>query len=178
MIDSAAIVFTDVEVDPSWQVGEDDDMRTVLESVIDFGRCAVCAASLGMAEAAFKDAARWASTHRIRDRRLGEFQQIGLMLSSMATKVFNMRAHVYHTATLLDEGALPTYEIALMKGYVPRTAVEVADDAMQIFGGAGYTDDVRAARIWLDCRGNQYVTGTDQVMVNLASREILNTYRQ
>ena len=59
---------------------------------------------------------------------------------------------------------------------MPRTATEVASDALQIFGGIGYTNLTRMSRIWRDCRGNQIAEGTDEVMVRIASKRIIEQY--
>jgi alkylation response protein AidB-like acyl-CoA dehydrogenase len=99
------------------------------------------------------------------------------MLTKMQTMVFNMRAHTYEAAKMLEAGDDARLAVSLMKYYVPATAVKVADYAMQIFGGAGYSDCTRISRIWVDSRANQFATGTDQIMANIASEEILKLYK-
>ena len=61
-----------------------------------------------------------------------------------------------------------------MKRFVPKAATDVASEALQIFGGAGYTDETRVGRIWQDCRGNQIAQGTDEIMVGLIAKLLVS----
>ena len=65
-----------------------------------------------------------------------------------------------------------------MKRFVSRSAFEVADDAMQILGGPGYTEDTRVGRIWADTRGNRFGAGTDEIMVHIAGRQLVKQYKR
>lgn len=176
MIPSAAIRFDEVEMKPEWRLGTPYETLTQFLSIVDFGRGIVCGGSVGLAEAAFEDAVHHANAHKIRDRRIGDFQQIGLMLTDMESMLINMKAHIYHACRCIEEGSDSKLAVALMKKYVPEAAGKVADNAMQIFGGAGYTDSSRVGRIWIECRGNRLAVGTDQVMSNIASRLLLDKY--
>lgn len=178
MIPFAALRFDDVEVQPEWRLGTPHQSMAQFQSVVDFGRCIVCGGSLGLAQAAFEDAVHHANARKIRNRRIGDFQQIGLMLTDMNSKLVNMEAHIYHACHSIERETDAKLAVALMKKYVPETAGEVAAAAMQVFGGTGYTDSSRVGRIWIDSRGGQYAVGTDQIMVNIASRAILDKYAQ
>lgn len=68
--------------------------------------------------------------------------------------------------------------VALMKRFIPKTATEVASNAMQILGGLGYTEGSRVSSIWEDCRGNQIAQGTDQIMVYISAPLILDKYEK
>lgn len=176
MIPSAAIKFDNVELESEWRVGEKDGSWNQMRLIMNLGRCVVCAGSLGLARAAFRDAAIFANVRTVNGHRIGDFQQIGLLLADMQSELLNMKAHLYNAIDALQTGRDARLALALMKKYVPATAVKVADSAMQIFGGAGYTDSARVGRIWVDARGNQFATGTDQVMANIAARAILKKY--
>jgi len=175
-VSSAAIVFTDSPVEQDWRFGKGDLDRKALMNTIEFGRCAICASSLGLAQAAFDDAASYAKNHIIRETPIGEYGQIQLMLTDMQSTLHNMRAHVYYATWALENNDRAVEETSLMKYYVPSAAVNVADMAMQLFGGVGYTETTRIGRIWSDCQGNKFATGTTQVMTILASREILGKH--
>jgi alkylation response protein AidB-like acyl-CoA dehydrogenase len=85
-----------------------------------------------------------------------------------------MRYAVYHAAWSFDaDEPDKRLTVALMKRYVPKAATQVADAALQIFGGRGYTDDERVSWIWQDCRGNQISEGTDEIMTYIAAPMIL-----
>ena len=100
------------------------------------------------------------------------------MLTDMELRLVNMRSMLYRAAWAVDEGS-PDRRLAvsLMKRYIPKTAVEVASDGMQILGGLGYTESSRTCRVWRDCRGNQIAEGTDQIMVYIAAPLIAEKYR-
>ena len=95
------------------------------------------------------------------------------MLVDMEVKVRTMRTLVYQTAWGLDRGVADRLDVALMKRYVPRTATEVASDAIQVLGGRGYTENSRVSGIWQDCRGMQIAEGTDEIMVHIAAPLLL-----
>lgn len=172
----AVLQFRDVEIQPEWKLGHNAEQRNNSQSILDIGRCAVCAGSLGLATAAFEDAARHAAQRHIRGVRIGDHQQISLMLVNMASDLLAIETHVHRAAKAIDSGGDPRLPVSLMKATVPRMAHKIADQAMQIFGGAGYTEDLRIARIWADTRGNQFAVGTDEVMNNIAARAILDSF--
>ena len=100
------------------------------------------------------------------------------MLTDMEVTLVNMRNMLYRTVTIIEEDS-PERRLAvpLMKRYIPKAAFEVADNAMQILGGLGYTENSRVSRIWKDCRGNRLAEGTDQIMVRVAAPEIMSKYK-
>ena len=92
-----------------------------------------------------------------------------------------MQSLIADAARAADENgakgeSLSHLDSALMKYYVPKAATEVADDAMQIFGAMGYTDETRVSRIWRDCRGNQLAQGSDDIMAHVAAKFIMANY--
>lgn len=173
MLPFAALRFENVELQPEWRLGTPYQTITQTRLIMDLGRCIVCAGSLGLAYAAFEDAVRHAKARKIRNRPIGDFQQIGEMIVRMNTNIINMEGHIHNACHAFDRGQNAKLAVALMKNYVPSAAVEVADMAMQVFGGIGYTDSSRTGRIWVDSRGGQFAVGTDQIMINIASKSIL-----
>lgn len=174
MLPFAALRFENVELQPEWRLGTPYQAITQTRLIMDLGRCIVCAGSLGLAYAAFEDAVRHAKARKIRNKPIGEFQQIGQMLVRMNTDIVNMEGHIHNACHAIDSGQSAKLAVALMKNYVPAAAVEVADLAMQVFGGIGYTDSSRTGRIWVDSRGGQFAVGTDQIMINIAAKSILS----
>lgn len=95
----------------------------------------------------------------------------------MAIKIENMRNMVLKVAWQADlEQSLRT-SAALAKLYCARTAMEVIDDAIQIMGGLGYTDEARVSRFWRDVRCERIGGGTDEIMIYVAGRQILKDYQ-
>lgn len=170
------IYFDNVEIDESAQVGETGKAFINLMKNFELERLIVAAHSLGMAQAAMDDAAVYASERIAFGKPIGKFQLVQELLTDMEIKLMNMRNLLYNAAWKMDNKESIRLDNALVKRYVCMTATEVASAAMQIFGGIGYTTESRTSRLWMDCRGNQYAGGTDQIMVHIAGREILKKY--
>ena len=97
----------------------------------------------------------------------------------MAAKIRSMGVMVEKAAESVIDGEVTdeqSFNCSLAKYYVPKTATEVADSAMQIFGGAGYTDHSRVGRIWRDCRGNQIAQGADEMMIHTVAKQLLKNH--
>lgn len=119
------------------------------------------------------DAVAYAAEHEVKGRRLNSLPQIQEKLTDMEIKIRAMRMFVHDAAVSADKrGSNFMMDTALMKRFVPKAATEVASEALQIFGGVGYTDATRVSRIWQDCRGNQVAQGTDEVMAGIAAKGI------
>jgi len=123
-----------------------------------------------------EDAAAYAGQRVAFGQTIGKFQQIQQKLTDMEVKIQNMRNLLYKTAWELDNGISVQLNSALVKRYIPNAALEVCSDALQIFGGLGYTTETRVSRLWQDSRGNQIAGGTDEIMVYIAGRQILKKY--
>ncbi len=176
MLPFATVSFENVELKPEYRLEGPKANAGFphLFSLLERGRIFTCASSLGMAQAAMEDAARYATERMAFGTRIGEFQQIGQMLTDMEIRIWNMRNLLYEAAMKSDEDAPDKrLAIALMKRYIPAAATQVASDAMQILGGIGYTERERVSHIWQDCRGNQLAEGTDQIMVYIAAPLIM-----
>lgn len=166
----------DVECDESCLVGEVGKGFLQLMKNFEIERLLICAQSLGLAEAALEDAAAYAGQRIQFNQPIFKFQQIQQMLTDMEIKVINMRNMLSMCAWQHDNGESIRLTSALAKRYIGKTASEVCDDAMQIFGGIGYTTETRASRCWRDARGWQFAGGTNEVMVHIAGRQIVKKY--
>lgn len=176
MLSPARISFDQVKLDLDWQIQTEGILDTMLKRQYELGRLFVCSSSLGLAEAARDDAIDYANKHMIKGRRMTALPAIQEMLADMETKIRAMRMFVYDAAEAMDaQGNEAHLACALMKRYVPKAATEVASDALQLFGGRGYTDETRVGRIWRDCRGNQIAQGTDEVMTHIVSRFVASS---
>lgn len=108
---------------------------------------------------------------------IGEFQQVEQMLTDMEVSLRTMRSMLYQAAWAIEtDQPDKRLAVSLMKRYIPKTATQVASDAMQILGGQGYTESARVSTIWQDCRGNQIAEGTDQIMVYISAPLIMRQY--
>lgn len=89
-----------------------------------------------------------------------------------------MQNLLYKCAWEHDNNISIRLDSALAKRYICKSATEVCSDAMQIFGGIGYTTETRASRCWQDSRGWQFAGGTNEVMVHIAGRQIIKKYNK
>jgi alkylation response protein AidB-like acyl-CoA dehydrogenase len=175
MLCPASITFDHVLLNPEWRIQTEGKLNTMLKRQFALGRTLICATSLGLARAAMDDAVAYACDHKVKGRMLGSLPQIQEKLADMAVKIKSMRLFVREAAEAADQNDVEALTLAttMMKYYVPNAATEVASEALQIFGGIGYTDATRVSRIWRDCRGNQIAQGTDEVMVHYIASALM-----
>ena len=165
-----------VECDDSNLVGERGKGFLQLMKNFEIERLLICAQSLGLAEAALEDAAAYAAQRYQFNQPIYKFQQIQQKLTDMEIKVINMRNMLNMCAWQHDNGESIRLNSALAKRYIGMTSTEVCSEAMQIFGGIGYTTETRVSRCWEDSRGWQFAGGTNEVMVHIAGRQIIKKY--
>ncbi|EHN6140448.1 acyl-CoA dehydrogenase family protein [Escherichia coli] len=139
--------------------GSAEQLRKTAE--IEMERLINAARSTGFAECAFEDAARYANQRIAFGKPIGHNQMIQEKLALMAIKIDNMRNMVLKVAWQADQHQSLRTSAALAKLYCARTAMEVIDDAIQIMGGLGYTDEARVSRFWRDVRCERIGGGTD-----------------
>lgn len=174
MLASAALSFDHVELDPSWQIQTEGQLHVMMKRQFGLGRILVCASSAGLALAALDDALIHASEHTVRGQQLVSLPQIQEKLADMEARTHCLTSLTFDAARSADENADDfNMKTALAKRSVPRIATEVASDALQVFGGVGYTDSTRVSRIWQDCRGNQIAWGTDEIMAGIVAKSIV-----
>ena len=103
-------------------------------------------------------------------REIGKFQVIRHKFAEMATKIESARQMVYMTAWRFNNGEYPVREISMAKLHASRIACEVADECIQIHGGAGYMREYGVERVWRDMRLNRIGAGTDEIMLDVIGR--------
>lgn len=99
-------------------------------------------------------------------------------LCDMEIKVQNTRNMLYKTLWKLDNGESVQLDSAMLKRYGCSECFQVADMALSIYAGLGYTTEVRIGRIWADLRGNMFGGGTHEVMAYIAGRQVAQEVRQ
>jgi len=170
------VFLDDVVLEESERVGEPGKGFLYLMKNFEFERCCVAANSIGWAQAAMDDAAAYVSQRVAFGKPIASFQLIQEKLTDMEIKLENSRNLLYKTLWKLDHGLPVQIDSALLKRYSAQVCTEVASEALQIFGGLGYTSETRVGRIWRDCRGNQIAGGTDEIMVHIAGRALAKKY--
>ena len=128
------------------------------------------AGCVAAAQRVFDQTLQYAQERKAFGRSIGKFQVIRHKFAEMATKIEGARQLVYTTAWRFANGEYPVREISMAKLHASRIAVEVADECIQIHGGAGYMKEYGVERAWRDLRLNRIGAGTDEIMLDVIGR--------
>lgn len=170
--------FDDVKLTEDMRVGNEGEGFKNLMKNYEMERALTVAQTLGCAQAAMDDAAAYASQRCTFEKPISSYQMIQEKLTDMEIALRNTRDMLYHTLWKLQNGESVRIDSALLKRYGSSKCAWVASEAMQIFGGIGFTTEMRVGRIWADLRGCQIAAGTDEIMVYIAGRQIAKAYAQ
>ena len=169
---TVAIHLTDCEVPVENRLGAEGEGFRVALGALDRSRPAVGAQAVGIAQAALDAAVGYAKERRQFGQPIGAFQGIQFMLADMAMAVHGSRLMVHHAAALLDRGATASMESSMAKCFAGDAAMKVATDAVQIFGGYGYTREYPVERFMRDAKITQIYEGTNQIQRIVIAREL------
>ena len=130
---------------------------------------------MGLAQAAFDDARRYALERHQFGQPIAQFQAIQFMLADMAIKIETARLAVWKAAWLWDQGHPSTLASAIAKAYATDIAMQVTTDAVQILGGYGYTREFMVEKYMRDAKLMQIYEGTNQIQRLVIARHILSS---
>jgi alkylation response protein AidB-like acyl-CoA dehydrogenase len=168
--DTALLSFQDVRVPASAVLGEVGKGFYHIMWELQGERLIGAAGTVATAQHCFDRTLRYALERRAFGREIGHFQVIRHKFAEMATKIESAREMVYTTAWRHANGEYPVREISMAKLHASRIAVEVADECIQIHGGAGYMREYGVERVWRDTRLFRIGAGTDEIMLDLIGR--------
>src|SRR5919199_124776 len=168
--DTALLAFQDVRVPEEALLGQEGKGFYHIMWELQGERLIGAAGCVSGAQRAFDMTLRYATERRAFGREIGHFQVIRHKFADMATKIESARKLVYSTAWRFANGEYPVREISMAKLYASRIAVEVADECIQIHGGAGYMKEYGIERVWRDMRLNRIGAGTDEIMLDVIGR--------
>ena len=168
--DTAHLAFSDVRVPESAVLGEVGKGFYHIMWELQGERLIGAAGCVAGAQKCMERTLEYARERKAFGRSIGHFQVIRHKFAEMATKIETARQMVYTTAWRFQNGEYPVREITMAKLYSARIAVEVADECIQIHGGAGYMQEVGIERVWRDLRLNRIGAGTDEIMLDVIGR--------
>jgi alkylation response protein AidB-like acyl-CoA dehydrogenase len=168
--DTALLAFQDVRVPESAVLGTVGKGFYHIMWELQGERLIGAAGSVAGAQHVFDKTLVYAKERVAFGRPIGKFQAIRHKFSEMATKIETARQMVYTTAWRFQNGEYPVREITMAKLYAARIAVEVADECIQIHGGAGYMQEYGIERSWRDLRLNRIGAGSDEIMLDVIGR--------
>jgi len=168
--DTALLAFQDVRVPASAVLGQVGKGFYHIMWELQGERMIGAAGSLAGAQRCFDRTLAYAKEREAFGKAIGHFQVIRHKFAEMATKIEAARQLVYVTAWRFANGEYPVREISMAKLFASRVAVEVADECIQIHGGAGYMKEYGVERAWRDARLNRIGAGTDEIMLEVIGR--------
>ncbi|MCX7781311.1 MAG: acyl-CoA dehydrogenase, partial [Negativicutes bacterium] len=167
------LIFQDVRVPKANVLGKEGEGFKIAMSTLDGGRIGIAAQALGIAQAALDHAVRYSKERVQFGKPIAANQAIAFMLADMATKVEAARLLTYRAAYLKDQGLPYAKEAAMAKMYASDAAMAVTTDAVQIFGGYGYSREYPVERLMRNAKITQIYEGTNQVQRMVISGTLL-----
>ncbi|ELZ43618.1 acyl-CoA dehydrogenase domain protein [Halorubrum saccharovorum DSM 1137] len=173
--DTAELRFDDVRVPEENQIGQRGMGFLQLMQFFDETRTAVAAQGVGIARGAAERALEYAEEREQFDRPISDFQAIKHKLAEMHTNTEAARWLTYRSAWAVDNESGDLTALASMaKEFASRVAVDVADEAVQVHGGAGFVNDHDVERLYRDAKITQIYEGTTEIQKNIIARELLD----
>ena len=167
------LVFQDVRVPKENLLGKIGEGFKIAMSTLDGGRIGVAAQALGIAQAALDHAIKYSKERVQFGKPIASNQAIAFMMADMATKIDAARLLIYRAAYLKDQGLPYSKEAAMAKLFASDIAMEVTTDAVQIYGGYGYSREYPVERLMRNAKITQIYEGTNQVQRMVISGAIL-----
>lgn len=171
--ETAELIFTDCRIPDANRLGEVGDGFIQSMKVLDGGRISIGALSLGVSKGAYEAALKYSKERVQFGKPISEFQGISFKLADMATEIEASELLLHKAAFLKNEGRPMTKLSAMSKMYASEVCVKIANDAVQIHGGYGYTKDFPVEKFYRDAKLCTIGEGTTEIQKLVISRNIL-----
>jgi len=171
--ETAEMIFDQCVIPDSQRLGEVGDGFKQAMKILDGGRISIAALSQGIARGAYEAALQYSKERHQFDQPIANFQAIAFKLADMATKISCAELLIQQACDLKMKGLPMTKESAMAKYYASEIAVENSTDAVQIFGGYGYTKDFPVEKFYRDSKLCTIGEGTSEIQKLVISREVL-----
>lgn len=168
------VAFENMRVPAVNRLGEEGKGFKIAMANLDVGRIGIAAQSLGIAEASLEAAVSYAKEREQFGKPISAQQGIGFKLADMATGVEAAKLLVYRAALLRQEGKPCGQFASMAKLFASRKAVETSTEAIQVFGGYGYTEDYPVERYFRDAKVTEIYEGTSEIQKIVISKHLLN----
>jgi alkylation response protein AidB-like acyl-CoA dehydrogenase len=171
--ETAELIFDNCRIHKSQMLGKEGDGFVQAMKVLDGGRISIAALSIGIAKGAFDASVKYSKEREQFGKPISQFQAISFKLASMATEIEAAELLTFLAADKKNKGEKMTKEGAFAKYYASEVAVRTATEAVQIFGGYGYTKDFPAEKYYRDSKLCTIGEGTSEIQKVVIAREIL-----
>jgi alkylation response protein AidB-like acyl-CoA dehydrogenase len=171
--ETAEMIFENCRIPDANRLGEvGDGFRQALK-VLDGGRISIAALSIGIAKGAYEASVQYSKERHQFDQPISNFQAISFKLADMATEIMASDLLIWQACDMKIKGMKMTKESAMAKYYASEVAVKVANDAVQIFGGYGYTKDFPVEKFYRDAKLCTIGEGTSEIQKLVIARDVL-----
>ncbi|MGN6493273.1 MAG: acyl-CoA dehydrogenase family protein [Agriterribacter sp.] len=171
--ETAEMIFDNCRIPDASRLGNVGEGFKQSLKVLDGGRISIAALALGIAHGAYEAALQYAKERQQFDQPIANFQGISFKLADMATEIMAAELLIMQAADKKNKGLPMTKEAAMAKYYASEVAVKVANDAVQIFGGYGYTKDFPVEKFYRDSKLCTIGEGTSEIQKIVIAREVL-----
>lgn len=172
--DTRGITFNDVKISKRYLLGKEGDGFKIAMKAFDMARPGTAIAAVGVAQCAFDHATRYAQERQTFGKPIAQHQAVAFMLADMAQEIEAARLLVYKAAFLHDQGERNTKAASMAKCFAGDTAVRTAMNALQIFGGYGYSTEYPMEKLYRDAKIFQIYEGANQIQRLIISRHVLD----
>lgn len=169
---TVTLMFDDALVPKENLLGKEGEGYKIALFNLNGGRIGIAAQALGIAEAALASARDYAKTRKQFGKPIGVQQGVAFKIADMATKVEAAKLLTYRAAQLHEKGLPCVKEASMAKLFAANTAMEVATEAVQVFGGYGYTKDYPVERYFRDAKVTQIYEGTNEIQRHVISKQL------
>lgn len=171
--ETTELIFEDCRIHKNQMIGEEGEGFVQALKVLDGGRISIAALALGIAQGAFEAALKYSKERHQFNKPISSFQGISFKLADMATKIEAARLLTHRAANLKNKGQNVNLESAMAKLYTSEICVEVANEAVQIFGGYGYIKDYPVEKFYRDAKLCTIGEGTSEIQKLVIARALL-----
>jgi len=170
---TSALSFENVRIPKENLIGIEGRGFVYAMRTLDAGRLGLGAACLGASKELVELSTKYSKERIQFDHPIAQFQAIQFMLAEMAVMIYNMESIVYRTATDYELGKDISRQSAMVKLYCSESLDKIADYAVQIHGGMGYSQELPIERMYRDSRINRIFEGTNEIQKGIIAREVI-----
>ncbi|MBP3085768.1 acyl-CoA dehydrogenase family protein [Mycolicibacterium fortuitum] len=171
-VPTTSAFYDNARLDADRLIGTEGQGLSIAFSALDSGRLGIAAVAVGIAQAALDEAVRYANERTTFGRKIVDHQGLGFLLADMAAAVVSARATYLDAARRRDLGLPYSSQASVAKLTATDAAMKVTTDAVQVFGGVGYTRDFRVERYMREAKITQIFEGTNQIQRLVISRAL------
>jgi hypothetical protein len=171
--DTAQLSFEDAAIPADHLIGSQGDGYRIALANLEVGRIGIAAQCVGMARAALDHALAYAKERTAFGKAISDHQAVAFRLADMATQLHAAQTMVLEAAALRDAGRPCLKQACMAKLFASEAAERICSDAIQIFGGYGYSRELPVEKIYRDVRVAQIYEGTSDIQRILISRQLL-----